>query len=130
MFDSGESLENWQNWLHEVSMHRCARITKVVQRVRVKESMLPTYEGLPNLASILEEFKEKVTESQRLSALSYVLKATPARWWDTHKQSISDWPQFRRLLEIRFGDEISYADKKYTVFLDPRKHIEHCRTTW
>ena len=26
--DSGEALENWKNQLHEVSMRRCARITR------------------------------------------------------------------------------------------------------
>ena len=28
--DSGEALENWKNWLHEVSMRRCTRITRSV----------------------------------------------------------------------------------------------------
>ena len=80
-------MENWKNRLHEVSMHRCARITIFVQRVEFEASTLPTYEGFPyNLAYFWEEFEEKVTESQRLSALDYVLKATPARWWSTHKQ--------------------------------------------
>ena len=71
-------------------MRRCARITRFVRRVGVEASVLPTYEGFPNLASFLEEFKGKVIESQRLSTLDYVLKATPARWWGTHKKSISE----------------------------------------
>ena len=92
--------------------------------------MLDTYEGLPNLASFLEEFEEKVTESQRLSALEYVLKSTPTRWWGTHKQSISKWPQCRRLMEIRFGEEINYSDQKYTGLTNPTKHIEHYHGIW
>ena len=64
--------------------------------------MLPTYQGLPNIASFLEEFEEKVTESQRLSALDHMMKATPARWWGTNKQYISEWTQCRRLMEIIF----------------------------
>ena len=87
--------------LHEVSMHRCARVTRVVRRVGAKANALPTFEGLPNIASFLEEFEEKITESQR-------------RWWGTHNQSISEWPQCRRLMEIIFGEEISYFDQKYT----------------
>ena len=47
-----------------------------------------------------------------MSALDYVLKATPAKWWGKHKQSISKWPQCRRLMEIIFGEEISFHDKK------------------
>ena len=69
--------------------------------------MLPTYESLPNLASFLVEFEEKVTKSQQLSAFDYVLKAMPTKWWGTHKQSISEWPQCRILMEIIFGEETS-----------------------
>ena len=104
MPDSGDALENSQNMLHEVSMRRCLRITRFVCRVGFKASALPTYEGFPNLASFLEEFEENVTKSQQLSTLDYVLKAMPARWWGTHKQSIFKWLQCRRLMEIRFGE--------------------------
>ena len=90
--ESGDALENWQKRLHEVSMRRCVRITRVFRRVGAEASTLPTYEGLPNIASFLEEFEEKVTESQWFSTLDYVLKATPTRWWGTHKHSISEWP--------------------------------------
>ena len=31
--DLGEALENWKNRLHEVSMRRCTRVTRFVQRV-------------------------------------------------------------------------------------------------
>ena len=75
---------------------------------------MPTYEGLPNLASFLMHFEEKNTESERLFTLDFVLKYTLARWWGTHKQSISKLPQSRRLMEIRFGVEISYIGRKYT----------------
>ena len=74
---SEEALENWKNRLHEVSMRRCARITKYVQRVGTQSRPLPTYEGLPNLETFLTEFKELVTNLQRLSALEFMLKATP-----------------------------------------------------
>ena len=92
-------------------MRRCARITRSIRRVGVEASELPTYEGLPNLASFLVEFEEQVIESERFFSLDFVLKATPARWWGTHKQSISKCPQCRRIMEIIFGEEISYADK-------------------
>ena len=59
--NSGDALENWQNILHEVSMHRCVKFTRVVHRVGAEASVLPTYEGFHNLASFLEEFEEKVT---------------------------------------------------------------------
>ena len=62
--DSGEALENWKNRLHEVSMRRCAKITKSVRRVGTQSQLLPSYEVLPNLAMFLTEFEELVTEPQ------------------------------------------------------------------
>ena len=65
-----------------------------------EESDLPTYEGLPNLAYFLMKFEDKVTKHQCLSILDFALKAIPARWCVTHKQSISDWPKCGRMMEI------------------------------
>ena len=59
-----------------------------------------------------------------------MLKATPARWWGTHKQSIIDWTQCRRLMEIIFGEKISYSDKNHTGLIDHGTHIEQCRGIW
>ena len=70
-------------------MRICKTITQSVGGVGIEVSDLPTYEGLPNLAYFLVEFEAKFNESQRLSTLEFVLKATPARWWGTHKHSIS-----------------------------------------
>ena len=55
------------------------------------------------------------------------MKATPARWLGTHKQSISEWPQCRRLLEVRFDEEVTVVTHKYTGFLNPVVHINQCR---
>ena len=111
-------------------MRRCARITISVRQRGVKERELPTFKGLPNLAYFLVEFETKVTESQRLSTLEFVLKVRPGRWWGTHKQSISEWPQCKILLEIRFREETSYTGCKYIGLKNPIKHIEHCCTAW
>ena len=43
--DSSEALEGWQNKLHEVSMRRCARVTRSVQWVDTESRELPTYES-------------------------------------------------------------------------------------
>ena len=62
--DSGEAVENWQNQLHEVSMRKCARITKSLQWVGTKVCDLPTCEGSPNLDMFLLEFEDMVLEPQ------------------------------------------------------------------
>ena len=90
--DSGEALENWKNRLHEVSMRRCAKVTRSMRRVENRSRQLTSYEGLPKLVTFLIEFEGLVTDPQWLSALDYVLKATPARWWGAHKKSIYEWP--------------------------------------
>ena len=59
-----------------------------------------------------------------------MLKATPTRWWGTHKKSIYEWTQCRRLLDIRFGEEINYIGRKYTGLTNHVEYIEHCRTMW
>ena len=71
-----------------------------VRWVGSEVSDIPTYEGLPNIKKILNEFEEKVTEHQRLSALDFVLKATLTKWWVDHKKYISEWPQCQILMEI------------------------------
>ena len=42
------------------------------------------------------------------------MKATPSRWQVAHKETISEWAQRRRLMEIRFEEEIIYTGQKYT----------------
>ena len=116
--------------MHEVSMRKCARITRSVWRIGIEANELPTYEGLPNLASLLTKFEEKFTEQQCLSALDFVLKATHTIWWVAHKESISEWPQCRRLLLISFRQEINYTSQMYTILTNPVEHIEYCRATW
>ena len=74
-------------------MRKCAGVTWFVRHAGIEVIDLPTYEGLPNLAYFLTEFEEKFIEHQRLSTLDFVLNATPAIWWVTHKESISEWPQ-------------------------------------
>ena len=83
--DSDDALKNWQNWLHKVSFRNCGLITQSLCRVTTDIVELPIYEWLPELSKFLQEFEEKVFEPQRLLALEYVLKATPACWWEAHK---------------------------------------------
>ena len=44
MSDSGYALENWKNRLDEVSMRRCARVTRSMRRLEIESRELPTYE--------------------------------------------------------------------------------------
>ena len=55
---------------------------------------IPTYEGLPNLASFISEFKYRVSKLQHLLELEEALNATPTIWWDAHKTSTKKWKIF------------------------------------
>ena len=103
---------------------------RFVQWVDNELRELPTYEGFPNLATFLHDFEGIVIESQQLSALDHVLKATPAKWWGTHKQSISEWPQCQSLMDAIFDEEVTTVSHKYTCLLSPAKHINRCRTAF
>ena len=43
--NSGEALENRQNRLHEVSMRRCARVTRSMRWVETDSRELPNYDS-------------------------------------------------------------------------------------
>ena len=47
--DSKDSLENWQNRLHEVSFRKCGLITHSLRHVATETVELPIYEGLLGL---------------------------------------------------------------------------------
>jgi hypothetical protein len=62
----------------------------------------------------LTQYEDRVLENQQMLALDLALKATPARWWGTHKETITDWYQCKHLLHIRFIPEQEYnKQQKY-----------------
>jgi len=76
------------------------------------------------------EFEGLVVEPQRILALYVALRATPARWWPTHKFSIQNWIQCKRLMQIRFGEANKYVLGQYNGMNDPREHILTCGYVW
>jgi len=50
----------------------------------------PSSYGQNDLEEFLTKFELEVLESKRLLVLDISLKATLARWWDTHKENIHD----------------------------------------
>lgn len=64
---------------------------------------LPSYDGLGDVNTFLNNYEEQVLENQRLSALDIALKATVARWWNAHKKNIGGWKECQRMMGIRYG---------------------------
>jgi hypothetical protein len=100
--ESNIGLEKWQQRLHEVSTRRCARIDRTVTWEGTEIREPPSFHGLNDLETLLTQYEDEALENQRLLSLDLALKATPARWWGTHKESITDWYQCKQLLSIRF----------------------------
>ena len=62
--------------------------------------------------------------------LEEALKATPARWWETHKKSINGWLLCCRLMEVHFAEAENYQFEKYDGIKDPNDHLIACCTMW
>jgi hypothetical protein len=123
--DSDTGLENWQQRLHEVSTRRCARIDRAVRWIGTEIREPPSFHGLNDLETFLTQYEDEVLENQRLLALDLALKATPARWWGAHKETITDWYQCKRLLCIRFdAEQTGNKQQKYDGLGTPAEHLE------
>ena len=98
--DSEQALEDWQNRMHEVSTRRCAYMTKSLRWIGSEVCNVPNFDGTNDLEEFIHAYQVVVQESDWLRALDVALKATPARWWATHKDHIRDWSQLERLMTI------------------------------
>ena len=101
-------------------------ITQSLQWVAIETVKFPIYEGLSKLSKFFQEFEEKVFEPQRILDLDVALKATPTRWWETHKQMIHGWKQCKRLMMVHFGDSEVYHAGRYDGQNDPTHHLIEC----
>lgn len=76
------------------------------------------------------ELESVVGEQKILLALDAALRATPTRWWVSHKQSIKTWTQWKILMIISFGETSGYVAGKYSGMVDPREQILTCGYVW
>jgi hypothetical protein len=113
-----------------VSTRRCAHINRSLHWIGTELCDPPRYDGLTDISMFVKEFELQVPKQQRLLALDVVLKETPARWWDAHREGIKYWSQCNRLMQIRFGTEEEDIAQKYTGESDPAGHVEQCRDLW
>ena len=65
-----------------------------------------------------------------MTAIELAVRATPARWWQAHKENIASWDEFKRLMAIGFCNNNERFQQKYTGDSDPRSHIKSCEQNW
>jgi hypothetical protein len=110
--------------MYEVSMQRCARLTREVRWIGTTISKFPTFYGLNHLETFLLEFEEVVPVQQILLALDEALKATPTRWWGTHKRNIANWVQCRTLMIACFSEQVEGSKVIYTGQSCLKDHVQ------
>jgi hypothetical protein len=116
--------------MYEVSTRRCASLTKEVHWIGTEVINLPTFDGLNNLETFLLEFEGIVPIQQRFLALEEALKATPARWWESHKKNIVEWVQCRTLLIVHFSNQDEGCEVRYTGHSFPKDHMRSFEEAW
>ena len=92
--------------MHEISGRRCAHLTKSLHWIETEVGQVLVFDGLSNIKDFLKEYEAQIPSSQRLQALDAALQATPTRWWVAHKNNITTWETYNRLLVIRFDEEV------------------------
>jgi hypothetical protein len=70
-----------------------ARKDRAVRWVGTKIREPPSFHGVNDLEVFLAQYKDEVLENHRILSLDIALKATLARWWGAHKETITDWYQ-------------------------------------
>jgi hypothetical protein len=58
------------------------------------------------------------------------LKATPTRWWGTHKKNITEWVQCCTLMTARFSTQVEGCEVRYTGQSYPKDHVRSCKEAW
>jgi hypothetical protein len=90
-------------------MRRCARIDHTVRWVGIEIRESPSFHGLNDLKTFLTQYEDEVLENQRLLELDLAFKATPARWWGEHKDTITDYINISAYCAL-LQDKSVYAD--------------------
>jgi hypothetical protein len=116
--------------MYEVSTRRCARLTREVHWISTIVSKLPTFDGINNLETFLSKFEESVPMQQRLLVMDETLKATPTRWWGTHKSNIIDWVQCCTLMTTWFSTQVEGYEVRYIGRSFPKDHVRSCEQAW
>ena len=93
-------------------------------------SKLSIYEGLLELSGFLKDFEAKVSEPHCLLEIGEALKATPARWWVVHKETIPKWEQCQWLMIARFDDMEVYHTRRYDGHNIPCSHLREFQILW
>jgi len=55
-----------------------------------KARSVPFYDSITDVDKFLDAFEREVSEKHHFQAMDLALRATPARWWGTHKATSMD----------------------------------------
>ena len=95
-------------------------MTKSLQWIGTEIKDNSSFDGLADVNEFLQQFEQEIPNEQRMAVIDLVVKSTPASWWHAHKENISSWDDFKRLMMIRFSNDKECLQQKYTRESDPR----------
>ena len=84
-------------------------MSKSLQWIGTEITEIPSYHGLTDIQEFLEQFEQQMPYEQRIAAMDLAVRATPTRWWYTHKENIASWDDIKILMAIRFSIDIDHV---------------------
>ena len=80
-------------------------MTKSLRWIGTEIEDIPSFDGLADVNKFLQQYEQEIPHEQRMEAIDLAVRATPARWWHAHKENITSWDDFKRLVEIIFSND-------------------------
>jgi hypothetical protein len=99
--DFEEALNDWKQRWNEISTRCCATI-RVVRWIGTELRNPPVYDGTSDVNSFLTTMEHKAVEEYRIPVMDISLRATPAQWWATHKETLPSWDLVKIAMQHRF----------------------------
>jgi len=71
-----------------------------------------------------------VPKEHRFQALELALCATLACWWGTHKDSLAEWREYKRMMKLSFRYANTFLTEKYSAKDDLHDHLAQWTKAW
>ena len=71
-------------------------MTKSLRWIGTEIKDIPSFDGLADVKEFLQQFEQEIPHEQRMEAIDFAVRATPARWWHAHKEHIASWDDLKR----------------------------------
>lgn len=109
---------------------QCNMHTKSLLCISIEVCNLPYYDGLEYVKLFMDKFERDVSEEHCFQALYIALRATPTRWWGTHKNNFTNWKEYQRMMKLRLGYANTHITEKYIGKDDSCENLARWTKAW